>query len=142
MPHIIYSLALTSLSMHLLYERRAADEDRAHYSGKISILETLVQDLEQGQKMDTQEVERLRKLAGVSTSQVPKHVGRNSSKIGWREVLLGRQPSEQALIGSASRDQGDWEKRRCALVVICFPIAYITWSYTPSRGGSSFLEIG
>jgi len=110
MPHIIYSLALTTFSMHLLYERRAAEEDRAHYSGKISILETLVQDLEQGQAIDSQEAKRLRKLAGVSTSHVPKDVGRNQLKIGWREVLLGKQHSEQTLTGSASRDQGDWEK--------------------------------
>ena len=86
-------------------------EDRAHYSGKISILETLVQNLEQGQAMDPREVERLRKLAGVSTSHVPG-ITRNQSKIGWKEVLLGKSPSEQTLNGSALRDQGDWEKRR------------------------------
>jgi len=45
-PHIVYSLALTSFSMRLLYERRATEEDHAHYSGKISILETLVHSLE------------------------------------------------------------------------------------------------
>ena len=116
-PHIIYSLALTSFSMHLLYERRAAEEDRAHYSGKISILETLVQDLEQGQKMNSQEVERLRRLAGISTLHVPKEVGNKQSEIGWKEVLLGKQPSEQTLNRSASRDQGDWEKRMCTPVV-------------------------
>lgn len=110
MPHIVYSLALTSFSIHLLYERRAAEEDRAHYSGKISILETLVQHLEQGRKMDAQEVERLRKLAGFSASLAPGDVGRIEPKIGWKAVLLGKRPSEQILIGSASRDQGDWEK--------------------------------
>ena len=110
-PHIIYSLALTSFSMHLLYERRATKEDRVHYSGKISILETLVQNLERGQMMDPREVERLRKLAGVSTSQVPE-TNRNPSNIGWWEVLLGKTPSEQTSNGSALRDQGDWEKRR------------------------------
>ncbi|KAF9645392.1 hypothetical protein BDM02DRAFT_3189753 [Thelephora ganbajun] len=109
MPHIIYSLALTSFSMHLLYERRATEEDRTHYSGKISILETLVHNLEQGQTMDSREVERLRKLAGVSTSHVPE-ISRNQSKIGWKEVLLGKTPSEQTLNGSTLRDQGDWEK--------------------------------
>lgn len=111
MPHIIYSLALTSFSMHLLYERRATEEDRAHYSGKISILETLVRNLEQGQTMDPQEVERLRKLAGASTSHVSE-TNRNQAKIGWKEVLLGKPPSEQTLNGLASRDQGDWEKCR------------------------------
>lgn len=110
-PHIVYSLALTSFSMHLLYERRAIEEDRAHYSGKISILETLVQGLEQGQVMDPQEVERLRKLAGLSTPHVPES-NRNKSKIGWKEVLLGNTPSEQALNGSAVRDQRDWERGR------------------------------
>ena len=110
MPHIIYSLALTSFSMHLLYERRATEEDRAQYSGKISILETLVQNLEQGRTMDPREVERLRKLAGLSTSNTPE-INRNQSKIGWTEVLLGKTPSEQTLNGSALRDQGDWEKR-------------------------------
>lgn len=109
MPHIIFSLALTSFSMHLLYERRAAEEDRAHYSGKISLLETLIQNLEQGQKMDLREVERLRGLAGLSTSHIAA-VTRNQPRIGWKEVLLGKTPSEQTLNGSALRDQGDWEK--------------------------------
>lgn len=129
MPHIIYSLALTSFSMHLLYERRATEEDRVHYAGKISILETLVQNLEQGQAMDSQEVERLRKLAGLSTSHVPEIISRNQSKIGWKEVLLGKTHSEQTLKGSALRDQGDWEKRRTP-VVICFPNCS---SYSPIR---------
>lgn len=111
MPHIIYSLALTSFSMHLLYERRAMEEDRAHYSGKISLLETLVQDQEQGQKMDPREVERLRKLAGLSTSHAAE-ITRNQAGIGWKEVLLGKAHPEQTLNGSALRDQGDWEKRR------------------------------
>ena len=142
MPHIIYSLALTSFSMHLLYERRAAEEDRVQYSGKISILETLVQDLEQGQRMDSQELKRLRKLAGISTSQAPNDVGRNQPNIGWKEVLLGKPRSEQTLIGSATRDQGDWEKRRCTLVVIAFQLLTGIWSDTPSRGGGSLLEIG
>lgn len=133
MPHIIYSLALTSFSMHLLYERRAAAEDRAHYSGKISILETLVENLERGRSMDSHEVERLRKLAGVSSSHVPKEVGRNQSTIGWKEVLLGNPASEQTLNGSASRDQGDWEKRRCTLVVISFQIAHHLVWHTQSR---------
>ena len=110
-PHIIYSLALTSFSMHLLYERRTAEEDRANYSGKISILETLIQDLEQGQTMNPKEVERLRKLAGVSAAHVPKETGGDQSKIGWKEVLLGKSASEQALNGPSLRDRGDWEKR-------------------------------
>ena len=110
-PHIIYSLALTSFSMHLLYERRATEEDRAHYSGKISLLQTLVRNLEQGQTMDLREVERLRKLAGLSTPHAAE-VTRNQPRIGWKEVLLGKTPSEQTLNGSALRDRGDWEKRR------------------------------
>ena len=123
MPHIMYSLALTSFSMHLLYERRATDEDRAHYSGKISILETLVQNLEQGRTMDPREVERLRKLAGFSTSHVPE-IGKGQSRIRWKEVLLGKTPAEQALNGSVARDQGDWEKRRWTPIVICSLVAY------------------
>jgi len=106
--------------MHLLYERRAIQEDRTHYAGKISILETLVQNLEQGQTMDPQEVERLRKLGGLSTSHVPE-INRNKSKIGWKQVLLGKTHSEQTLKESALRDQGDWEKRRRSPVVIDFP---------------------
>jgi hypothetical protein len=86
------------------------EEDRAHYSGKISLLESLVLNLEQGQKMDPREVERLRKLAGLSTSPVAE-ITRNQPRIGWKEALLGKIPSEQTLNGSALRDQGDWEKR-------------------------------
>ena len=125
MPHIIYSLTLTSFSMHLLYERRAAEEDRAHYSGKISILEALVRNLEQGQTMDPREVERLRKLGGFSTSHVPE-INRDQSKIGWKEALLGKTPSEQALNGSTMRDQRDWEKSRRSSSPSSFQLLIIT----------------
>ncbi|KAI0698304.1 hypothetical protein C8T65DRAFT_753455 [Cerioporus squamosus] len=41
LPHFIYSTALTSVSMHHLFQRKAAEADRTHVAAQISILEDL-----------------------------------------------------------------------------------------------------
>ena len=42
LPHLLYSTALTSISMHHLAQRKAAEADRAHVAAQISILEDLL----------------------------------------------------------------------------------------------------
>jgi hypothetical protein len=106
-PHIIYSLALTSFAMHLLYQRRDAEEDRSRLSAKISILESLAGRLEKGERIDPTEVTRLRKLAGLLDSS--KQETNKEEKISWRDVLFGRREHPGA-VGTVSWDKKDWEK--------------------------------
>lgn len=113
-PHIVYSLALTSISMHMLFQRRIAQEDRSQISAKISILESLVDRFGQGEQIDRKELLRLRKLAGVLDPQTSENTY-GDSKTEWKDVVLGRK--EQVVV--SGWDQKDWEKGRS----ICAPLS-------------------
>ena len=39
LPHVLYSLAITSLGMHLLSQRKAAEAERMQFSAQLSLLE-------------------------------------------------------------------------------------------------------
>ena len=40
-PHLIYFTALTSISFHLLFQKKQSEVDRSHLNAQISILESL-----------------------------------------------------------------------------------------------------
>ncbi|KAI9511481.1 hypothetical protein F5148DRAFT_326014 [Russula earlei] len=87
-PELAYALAFSSISVHLLWQRRAAETDRRHYSARLSILDELAARLRTGEAVSDAEVARLRRLA--ETVAEVTHPG---ERIGWREVLFGRKES-------------------------------------------------
>ncbi|KAG1796504.1 hypothetical protein EV424DRAFT_1268647, partial [Suillus variegatus] len=44
-PHILYSTVVTSISMHLLWQRKTADEDQARFKAMASILQDVIEQL-------------------------------------------------------------------------------------------------
>jgi len=87
-PELIYALAFSSISVHLLLQRRAAETDRRHYSARLSILGELAARLRTGDAVSDAEVTRLRRLA--ETIEEATHPGES---IGWRQVIFGRKES-------------------------------------------------
>ncbi|KAG1746383.1 hypothetical protein EDB19DRAFT_1689195 [Suillus lakei] len=89
-PHILYSTALTSISMHLLWQRKTADEDRARFKAQTSILQDLIEQLRSGKLISDEEITRSRNLARIhgERKQSPDKEGSN---IGWMDVLWGRK---------------------------------------------------
>ncbi|KZT21103.1 hypothetical protein NEOLEDRAFT_1182025 [Neolentinus lepideus HHB14362 ss-1] len=88
MPHIIYSLALTSVSMNMLYQRKLGEAQKASISAQTTILESLAQRLRSGENFPEEEVERLWNLArkkGETT--LNPHV----EEIGLKETFLGKK---------------------------------------------------
>lgn len=90
LPHLIYSVALTSLSFHLLFHRKQVELDRAHLTAQTSILESLAQQLRSGQNISDTEVERLSRLAKTHAEGSVETASANKEKIGWGDVFLGR----------------------------------------------------
>lgn len=107
LPHLFYSLAVTSLATHLLWTRTAAEEERRQLGAQVTLLESLSQRLRVGD-ISSDEVERMRRLAKdpPKADTATSHTG---GPIGWREVLLGRRRT-----GGEGRseeyDQRDWDK--------------------------------
>ncbi|TFY72283.1 hypothetical protein EVG20_g716 [Dentipellis fragilis] len=101
---LIYSLAFSSLAVHLLWQRRAADTERRRLGTQISILEEISTRLRVGERIPDAEYTRLRRL-GHEGELLDKD-GKEAEDIGWRddrvwedgdragEARLGRVGSE------------------------------------------------
>ncbi|KAG2358098.1 hypothetical protein BDR07DRAFT_1452837 [Suillus spraguei] len=89
-PHIIYSTALTSISMHLLWQRKTADEDRARFKAQTSILQDLVEQLRSGKPISDEEITKSRNLARI-LGEGKQSLDKAKTNIGWMDVLWGRK---------------------------------------------------
>lgn len=107
-------MAVTSIGIHLLTHRKAAEAERAQISAQISILESTAQRLKSGEVIPDREFERLRRLArSQEIPRVSSDEGVERETIGWRDVLLGRKEAESS--AADKWDRNDLEKgRRCA----------------------------
>ncbi len=104
-PELIYALAFSSISVHLLWQRRAAETDRRHYSARLSILGELAGRLRAGGEVTDAEVARLRRLA--ETVGEDAHPGES---IGWREVIFGRKESGLEREGKEELERKELER--------------------------------
>ena len=86
LPHLVYSIALTSISFHLLSKRDAIDTERAQLSAQISVLESVVRRLRTPGSITDAEVDRLMKLARAHREE--QHG--QSRMVSWRDVFIGK----------------------------------------------------
>ena len=105
-PELVYALAFSSISVHLLWQRRAAETDRRHYSARLSILGELAGRLRAGEGVVSDaEVARLRRLAET--------VGEDTSagdSVGWRDVIFGRKESGLEREGKEELERRELER--------------------------------
>lgn len=92
LPHILYSTALTSVSIHLLWQRTTEKEDRARCHAQVSILEDLAHQLRSGVPITDEEITRLKNLARIH-GQGEKQT-QSGEAIRWSEVVWGRKPAD------------------------------------------------
>ena len=115
LPHVFYSLAITSISIHYLWHKRESEEQRRHYSTRIALLEDTAKRLRVGDRVDENEFDLLKKMAAGpgSVSGAARGV-EPENEIGWREMLLGRKTDVESVKASSEKwDEIDLEKRMC-----------------------------
>jgi hypothetical protein len=105
-PELVYALAFSSISVHLLWQRRTAETDRRHYSARISILGELAARLRTGEAVPDVEISRLRRLAETAGT-AETHPGEN---IGWRDVVFGRKESGMEREGKEELEHRELER--------------------------------
>ena len=105
-PELIYALAFSSISVHLLWQRRTAETERRHYSARVSILGELAARLRAGEAVPDVEISRLRRLAETAGT-AEAHPGEN---IGWREVVFGRKESGMEREGKEELERRELEQ--------------------------------
>ena len=104
-PELIYALAFSSISVHLLWQRRTAETDRRHLSARLSILGELAARLRAREAVSDAEVVRLRQLA--ETVGEATHPGEN---VGWRDVIFGRKESGAEREGKEELERRELER--------------------------------
>jgi len=104
-PELVYALAFSSISVHLLWQRRTAETDRRHHSARLSILGELAARLRAGESVSDTEVARLRRLA--KTVGEASHPGET---VGWREVIFGRRESGEERDGKEELERRELER--------------------------------
>lgn len=112
-PELLYALAFSSISVHLLWQRRTAETDRRHYSARISILGELAARLHAGEAVSDVEIARLRRLA-ETVGEAEAHPGEN---IGWRDVVFGRKESGMEREGAEELERKELERGASNVVV-------------------------
>lgn len=90
-PHLLYSLAITSLSIHLIYHRKFSEGQRAQINAQISILQDISQQLRSNKVLSKDELERLRNLARPSEAAFEDIT---AGTMTWKEALLGKKQKQ------------------------------------------------
>jgi hypothetical protein len=110
-PHVVYSLAFISLSTHLLWQRKAADTQRAQINARLSVLESLAGRLRAGEQVPQGEIDRLQNLVrGKNDSEAaPRQGSLLAEEVGWKDVFFGRSQPAERLARSDLHDQKDLE---------------------------------
>lgn len=110
LPHILYSTALTSVSIHLLWRRKAFEDDRARHNAQITILEDLAHQLRSGSSITDEEIDRLRTLVRVHQGTSEAVGGMREHSVSWKDVFWSKKADERSK--ADEWDQRDLEQLR------------------------------
>lgn len=101
LPHALYSVAITSISIHLVSQKRTFSDERARVKAQISILESMSEHLQSDKPFSTEEFERMQRLARPQEQHVAEVQDKDA--IGWKEVFLGRKKTGD--------EMSEWDKK-------------------------------
>jgi hypothetical protein len=113
LPHVLYSVAVISLSMHLVSERKTSSDERARMNARISILQSISEQLQSGRPLLSDDLERTKRLTRFPEQSLFEFGLKDP--IGWKEVIFGQKGSSTPQIGVW--DQKDIEKGEKLFVI-------------------------
>ena len=118
-PHALYAIAVTSISIHLVNKRRSFSDEKANVNARMSILETITEQLRSDKSISNEELERLKRLARAPVKNESTAGGEH---ISWKEVIFNRKrPAGDEL---SSWEKKDLEKGSNSLVLKTLPLSY------------------
>jgi hypothetical protein len=100
-PHVLFSIALTSISINLVSQRRTAEDERFRVQAQISVLESIKEQLQSGKLLSNEELDRQKKLARFADDDREIH-----KAVSWSEVF---RSSARSSDGEAELSK--WEKQ-------------------------------
>lgn len=90
--------------MHLLWQRKTAEEDRARFKAQTSILQDLIEQLRSSKPISNEEIMKLRNLARIH-GEGSQSLDKTKADIGWLDVVWGRKSPADLGISD------EWERR-------------------------------
>ncbi|OCH93504.1 hypothetical protein OBBRIDRAFT_832597 [Obba rivulosa] len=106
LPHVVYTLALISLGMHTLRQRKDAEAARASCAARLSVLSDLAARLRARERMPEDEFRKAWRLARPREELEAALPGAAEPEIPWREVLFGKKQTAEG----EEWDRRDWEQ--------------------------------
>jgi hypothetical protein len=112
-PQIFLACAFTSVSIHLLNQRRDAKSERLRHSAQIGALEDVLERLRKGETVSDVELAKIRRRVGLleknANPGVPT-VAANPNSAGWKDSFTKRNEAQ----GEITEDQmlSEWSKGR------------------------------
>ncbi|OCF42930.1 hypothetical protein I317_03281 [Kwoniella heveanensis CBS 569] len=94
-PFFIYWTIITSLAVHLLRARIHSKEELDKKQAQITVLSDLIQQYQNGEKVDLREMQRSLEMVGLrERTDLTKDLDgemRDTADVGWVEVLFGKK---------------------------------------------------
>jgi hypothetical protein len=107
-PHALSAVAVMSISIHLVNKRRTFSDEEASARARISILESIAEQLRSERQPSSngeEELERLKRLVRAPVVKESKDATAAGSKgISWKDVVFGRKRP-------AGDELSHWEKK-------------------------------
>jgi MoxR-like ATPase len=99
-PHVLYAIALTSISINLASQRRTAEDERSGIQAQISVLQSIKEQLLSGKPLSNEELDRQKKLARSANNDRELH-----RAVSWTEVFRSAKKPQ------SSDEFNKWEKQ-------------------------------
>ena len=105
-PHVLFAIALTSISINLVSHRRTAEDERSRVQAQISVLESIKSQLQSGKPLSNEELDRQKKLARSAENDRARHTA-----VSWTEVFrsAGKHQSSDGEARLSKWEQQDLE---------------------------------
>ncbi|KAF8627767.1 hypothetical protein AX17_006132 [Amanita inopinata Kibby_2008] len=111
-PHALYATAITSLSIHLVHHRKSADDEKTSVKTRISILESIAEQLRTDKSVSREALDRMKRLARAPLVKAEEwksegggEGGGEGERISWKEVVFGRRRETDG------EELSHWEKK-------------------------------
>ncbi|CAA7260387.1 unnamed protein product [Cyclocybe aegerita] len=92
LPHVLYAVALTSVSMNLVSARKEIEDERARRQAQISILQSIKEQLQSEKPLSREELDRLKRLARPSEKDIALRAGLVGDDVTWGDIFSGKPP--------------------------------------------------
>lgn len=100
--HVLYSTAISTLSIHLVVHRNSYKDEKSRILGKISVLEEMANRLKTGEQIPAEEMKHLRRLLKRNASGYEEEISWKEALLGKKDVKTGEYPYCTALLARRS----------------------------------------